>query len=259
VGDDIVSKYDPLHVRLVEVARTGEDSVQLGFDEMDTLVGGLPASARTYREWWANSSQPHCWAWREAGWVVAMVSDTGVRFERDRRIPPESSAAPIGGSGPRSAAIDPKTLPAVRVTEVHISVEWRDAGVIALDVDGEVLFPALPREPGLYEMTFAGGRGQARSRVYVGETDDLRRRATHYRNPGPTQETNRRLNAAIKAYLTDGGVVRLAIATEARVTSQVGATAQALDLTRKASRLLAESAAMVLAQLAGAVEMENLE
>jgi hypothetical protein len=190
--------------------------------------------------------------------MVAMVSDTAVRFERDRGIP-ESGAAPTGGSGPRSAAIDPKTLPALRMVEVHISVDWRDAGVIALDADEEVLFPALPRQPGLYEMTFAGGRGQTRFRVYIGETDDLRRRASHYRNPGPTQETNRRLNAVIKAHITGGGAVRLAIATAARVTSQVGGTAQPLDLTRKAPRVLAESAAIVLAQLTGTAEIENLE
>lgn len=253
-----MSKYDPLHERLVDAAHSEADSVQLGFDEMDSLVGGLPASARTYREWWANSSQPHCWVWREAGWIVATVSETAVRFERDRGIR-SSGAGLAGGSTRRSAVIDSKTLPLLRTTDVRVSVEWRDAGVVALDADGEALFPALPHEPGLYEMMFAGVRDQTRSRVYVGETDDLRRRAAHYRNPGPTQETNRRLNAAIKAQLASGGVVRLAIATEAKVTIEAAGTTQPLDLARKASRVLAENAAIVFAQLRGMVEMENLE
>lgn len=252
-----MSKYDPMHQRLVDAAHTGADSVQLGFDEMDSLVGGLPASARTYREWWANSSQPHCWVWREAGWIVATVSDTAVRFERDRGAP-RAGAVLAGGSGRRSAVIDSKTLPLLRTTDVRVLVEWRYAGVIALDADGEGLFPALPHEPGLYEMTFAGAREQTSARVYVGESDDLRRRAAHYRNPGPTQETNRRLNAAIKAQLASGGVVRLAIATEAKVIGAAGTT-QPLDLARKASRVLAENAAIVLAQLGGTVEIVNLE
>lgn len=144
-----------------------------------------------------------------------------MRFERDRGLR-EPRGSRTGSHLHLSAVIDPRTLPVLRVMDVRVSIEWRDAGVIALDDDGEVLIPALPREAGLYEMTFLGARGQARSRVYVGESDDLRRRATHYRNPGPTQETNRCLNAGIKAHLTGGGTVRLAIATEGTVTSKDG-------------------------------------
>jgi hypothetical protein len=46
-----------------------EPVVVLTFEELDQIVGGLPASARTYHAWWANkrSSQPHARFWLDAG------------------------------------------------------------------------------------------------------------------------------------------------------------------------------------------------
>lgn len=256
----MTSKYDPLHDHLAALARRGDDSVQLGFDEIDALVGGLPSSARFYREWWANSSQQHCWAWREAGWTVAMVSATAVRFEHDRCTPAAAAEMTRAGAADRGGepAIDPRTLPPMRETEVRVSLRWRDAGVVALDSDGEIVFPRLPPVAGLYEMTFAGVGELARPRVYIGESDNLRRRVMHYRNPGPTQDTNLRLNAAIKSQLAASGGVRLAIATEAQVVLDGAGGPQPLDLAQKPSRLLAESAELVVARAGGAVDIENL-
>jgi hypothetical protein len=61
----MAGKYALLYDHLAAAARRGDDSIQLGFDEIDGLVGGLPDSSRKYRGWRANSSQPHAWAWRE--------------------------------------------------------------------------------------------------------------------------------------------------------------------------------------------------
>lgn len=123
----MAGKYDPLHQHLAAAARRGDDSIQLRFDELDRLVGGLPFSARNYREWWSNSSQPHAWSWREAGWVVATVSQDGgyVRFERDagsrpvsreaappaERLPDASAApAPEAPQGAPGGALPPPLL-----------------------------------------------------------------------------------------------------------------------------------------------------
>lgn len=259
----MTGKYEPLHQHLVADFRRGDDAVQLSFAELDTLVCGLPASARNYREWWANSGQPHSWSWRDAGWRVAKVDQVKgfVRFERSAQAGARPTAgSPKGAPAPRTTkvVIDAGSLPVLERSETRVEFEWRDAGLIALDAKGAVLFPRLPPASGIYRMTFTGAPSQKRPRVYVGESDDLRRRAAHYRNPGPTQDTNIRLNAALKAHVAAGRTVRLAIATSARVSNGTPGSS-ALDLSRKASRLLVENAVLVATQLAGNVEIENLE
>lgn len=256
-------KYHALHEYLGAVLRRGDDAVQLTFADLDTLVGGLPASARRHREWWSNSGQPHSWSWRDAGWVVAKVDQAkgAVRFERGGQAGAKpTGAAPRAAPAPRTTkvVIDAGSLPVLERSETRVEFEWRDAGLIALDAKGAVIFPRLPPAPGIYRMTFTGAPSQKRPRVYVGESDDLRRRAAHYRNPGPTQDTNIRLNAALKAHLAAGGAVRLAIATSARV-SDGAPGGVALDLSRKASRLLVENAVLVATHFAGSVEIENLD
>jgi hypothetical protein len=43
------------------------------FTQVEAIVGSLPASARTHREWWVNSSTAGAKAWREVGWSVRSV------------------------------------------------------------------------------------------------------------------------------------------------------------------------------------------
>jgi hypothetical protein len=63
-----------------------DDEVTLAFDEIEEILGSsLPASARTYREWWSNSSRsPQGYSWMSAGWRVAEVDreQARVRFAR---------------------------------------------------------------------------------------------------------------------------------------------------------------------------------
>ena len=67
-------KYDPLFEHL---CRAGDEPVELGFDDLDRLVGGLPASARSLAAWWSNegtgSRHVQADAWRNAGRVVEKV------------------------------------------------------------------------------------------------------------------------------------------------------------------------------------------
>ena len=71
-----MAKYDPLRDHLA--TRTG-DSVSLTFAEVEELVGSLPASARSSRQWWANDSKVQAKAWRAAGWHVDTANLTSER------------------------------------------------------------------------------------------------------------------------------------------------------------------------------------
>lgn len=73
--------YERLTERL---ASAGADSVTLPVDEIDDLVGGLPASAHKQASWWANNaSHVQARAWMGPGFRVAAVDPGGaVRFVR---------------------------------------------------------------------------------------------------------------------------------------------------------------------------------
>jgi hypothetical protein len=66
----VIGKYDPLRLYLRSV--TKRDEVAMTFAEVEAIVGSLPSSARTRREWWVNDSAG-AKAWRSAGWSVRSV------------------------------------------------------------------------------------------------------------------------------------------------------------------------------------------
>lgn len=80
-----VAKYDPLFEFL---CRAGGGPVELSFDEIDRLVGGLPPSAVRSPAWWANeaagSHQFQARAWLDAGREVERVDRAAgrVRFSQ---------------------------------------------------------------------------------------------------------------------------------------------------------------------------------
>jgi len=134
-----------------------------------------------------------------------------------------------------------------------VEFKWKNTVTIELGPDGKLKFPNFPLDPGLYRL-WLGGAGQ--SSVYIGETDNLRRRASHYRNPGPSQRTNFRLNDRLRAHLAAGGKVEMAILTAADV--EIEGRKLDLDLAQKAARRLIENAALVEAAASGANQVENL-
>jgi hypothetical protein len=70
IKGNAMAKYTPLQVHLSKLARP----VHMSFTEIDHLVGGLPRSARSYREWWANhANNPQAKAWLGAGRQVESV------------------------------------------------------------------------------------------------------------------------------------------------------------------------------------------
>lgn len=91
-----VAKYDAVTEWLLPQA----GSVRASFDELDQLVrGGLPDSARQYREWWANTrSNPQARGWMNAGRAVESVNLTTevVHFAAaSATSPPPQQAAPV--------------------------------------------------------------------------------------------------------------------------------------------------------------------
>ena len=117
---------------------------------------------------------------------------------------------------------------------------------------GKVRFPVPPAGSGIYQFRLRDGNGE---RVYIGEAIDLRRRFAMYRSPGPTQLTNRRINNLMRQMLSDGGRVEVDVITEAEIS--VGASHEALDLTRNPERLLVEQHLLDVARGAGE-SVENL-
>ena len=70
IKGNAMAKYGPLQEHLTRLAAP----VRMSFSEIDRLVGGLPQSARTYREWWANhANNPQAKAWLGAGRHVESI------------------------------------------------------------------------------------------------------------------------------------------------------------------------------------------
>lgn len=81
----MAGKYEPLS----RVLQSASGPVEFTFDQLDELIGGLPASARTHRSWWgntANTTAGHTRSWIETGYVVDAVdlSSATVRFASGR-------------------------------------------------------------------------------------------------------------------------------------------------------------------------------
>lgn len=103
----------PLFDHLAAVARRGDALVQLSFDELARIVPGLPESARRHRAWWSNGSQPHCWAWREAGWLLGGVSygERVVQFIRVRTTVPHGAlSSRLAASGSSESVAAPSEM-----------------------------------------------------------------------------------------------------------------------------------------------------
>jgi hypothetical protein len=116
-----------------------------------------------------------------------------------------------------------------------LEAEWLEGGRVKLDTAGKLAFPQIPSRSGAYELRLAGTEEAA----YVGETDNLRRRSNHYRNPDRTQQTNIRMNEQMRRQGANGGHILLRICTSD--VTFVGEPTT-LDLEDKAARRLVESA-----------------
>lgn len=147
----------------------------------------------------------------------------------------------------REIALIARKARSLNVVRVTVSFEFSEIGKVSQQ-DGKLRFPVVPEKPGIYQFAI-------REKIYVGETDRLRRRFQHYRTPGPSQLTNIRINHSILAALNEG--YEVAVSTIEQATIDVDGIDLFLDLSRRSGRLLLESAVLSSAHLSGQL-VENL-
>jgi hypothetical protein len=78
-----MAKYDPLEAHLT---RRDEAEFELGFADVERIVGGgLPPGA-SRPQWWANETgadgHVQCRAWRNAGYDAFLLQRNRVQFRR---------------------------------------------------------------------------------------------------------------------------------------------------------------------------------
>ena len=119
-----------------------------------------------------------------------------------------------------------------------------DAGKLTHDIKSGL--------PALYRIRLTGAGGERR---YVGETSNLSRRMYQYCNPGPTQQTNIRLNGIFVQHICYGGRIHVDLVQDGAQFCLNGA-ARAPDLASKFDRRLLENAA-ILIELANGSNLLN--
>jgi hypothetical protein len=171
------------------------------------------------------------------------------------------SAAPAPAASkvavaPHHRQFDPTALVAADSLQVEVRFTWNRVGVVILDKSGFPVFPALPDDPGLYRFDF--GIDASGQRIhYIGESKNLRRRAQQYQRSKVDRKkalTSRRLHRQMVDHLSSGGEIVMFIVTDAEL-----AGGMPLGLGRKSARLLAESAAVVAAQLDTRLMLLNID
>jgi hypothetical protein len=140
------------------------------------------------------------------------------------------------------------------LTAFKVDFEWEEQGPIRLDTDGKVAFPRrMPIAAGVYRFRLTG---VGQSAVYIGETVNLRQRMAGYRNPGPTQPTNKRMNARLREHLAADGRVQLSMARRVAIVAGERVIEERLDHTPQ--RRLVENLALIEADAEGIDQIENL-
>lgn len=114
---------------------------------------------------------------------------------------------------------------------VRVAFDWVRAGQITLDDVCLPRFPPLPRLPGLYRYDFGLDNNGVRT-LYVGESIDLARRASNYRN-AKSDRSRQRIHKEIVQHLRAGGSIDFAIAMQVQLDDR-----QSTDLRLKSARRL---------------------
>jgi hypothetical protein len=222
------------------------------FAEIENILEfSLPESARRYQAWWANNpiDGRQSMAWLSAGRETEDLDLGGetVTFRRsdDALLSKPHTAGETAARSAQKPVIDAdlNRLPDAADGSIAIeaAMQWKQLGAIALDDAGKLLFPVAPTVPGLYRMCLSNASG---TRHYIGEAMNLRRRFAHYRNPGPSQQTNIRVNEVLRTHLDAGGEAMVDLIVSG-ISLSVGGRELSVDLDDKAVRRLLEQAAVV--------------
>ncbi len=237
----MMSKYQPLQDYL---ARISQKEWRAHFSDIERIIGDkLPRSASTHREWWANGGHSYALSWLNAGWMVSHVSldDQFVTF---LKTPSLNAKKPYNAK--RAEKIDKKEVvfypwDVCDSRQCLATMEWMPVGKVTLDANDRPVFPPVESAPAIYRFRIRHGR---KLFLYVGETDNLKRRFGNYRNPGPTQQTSLRIHALIKKVLKEGAEVSASAVTDKAWLSMEGRKVHA-DLSSKVIRCLFENMAIL--------------
>ena len=71
--DSMAIDFSQLTMLLSDRAVTGVEFLFLRFDEIELLVGALPAVANHKKAWWVAKKTPQSHSWETAGWSVDTV------------------------------------------------------------------------------------------------------------------------------------------------------------------------------------------
>ena len=134
-----------------------------------------------------------------------------------------------------------------RQEQCDLRFVWVEAGEVTLDTDEKLSFPDVSRHPGLYRFRVEHDGDDL---IYIGETEEFKRRFSHYRNPGPSQTTNIRLNKLFRDASQEGRRVFVSVVIDTAWVSTQGVERRA-DFSVKAERVLLEHAAIVRAKSEG--------
>jgi hypothetical protein len=205
-----MSKYEPLRLYLENIESTLNEK-NISFQEIERVLGfELLRSAHEHRAWWSNPSSkadhPYAQSWLAAGWMVDTVNqnDKWVRFRRigspsiEKQIPSSSKKSPssfpqknMNGESSR------RTLTADTV-KFLIELGFEEVGEWLIEEDS--LQFSLTRHRNERNILYAFvAQGEVK---YIGKSNQtLSRRMSGYKQPGPTQNTNIRINASMKDLL----------------------------------------------------------
>lgn len=93
---------------------------------------------------------------------------------------------------------------------VELRLRWQPLGEIKLADNVGFVFPSIKNVSGLYRIEMH----RPRTLVYIGETENLKRRFAEYRSPGQTQKTNRRICAELLRTLRAAGSASVSVVTD---------------------------------------------
>jgi len=138
-----------------------------------------------------------------------------------------------------------------RSLQIQAGMVWRPLGRVSVNSSERLALPKANRRPAIYCFRIRLGNGERR---YVGETENLSRRFSHYVNPGPSQQTNIRLKQLMLEALHAGSEISVSVVQDQAWIVWEGGQKE-IDLNSKAARCLLENVAILEMD---AIEVESL-
>lgn len=236
-----MSKYQPLQDYLSSISKSEWNA---RFSDIEKIIGfNLPRSAITHREWWANGGHSYALSWLNAGWVVSHVNlhDQFVTFLKTPSLNANKSNREKQAKKKEKKEVAIYSWDVCDSRECVTTMEWEPVGKVTLDTNNKPIFPPVKSDPAIYRFRIRFGN---KTSLYIGETDNLKRRFGNYRNPGQTQQTSLRLHAFIRKALADGAEVSASAVMDKAWLSIKGQKTKA-DLSSKIIRCLFENMAIL--------------